>query len=266
MLNEAKIFDGYWREAISTTVHTLNRGQLRVNNNKTPYELWYGRTPIVKYFKVFGSKCYIKNLDDNLGKFDARSDEGIFLGYASNKKAYRCFNFRLHKIVESVDVKVDDLKTQKDKHQKSTSDSESEEEEEYPSIQDEEEGNEMPEENMDLEENEEENQEEGMFRWNPKTPSRRVQKNHPEEQIIGNTSDEILTRRQLMYQIEIAYLSHIEPTSIKESCKDENWVKAMNEELDRIEKNETWDLVPRPKIKNIIGTKRVFKNKMNEDG
>ena len=100
---------------ISTVVHTLNRGQLRVNSNKTPYELWYGRTPTVKYFKVFGSKCYIKNLDDNLGKFDARSDEGIFLGYASNKKAYRCFNFRLHKIVESADVKVDDLKTQKDK-------------------------------------------------------------------------------------------------------------------------------------------------------
>ena len=57
MLNEAKLSYGYWREAISTTMHTLNRGQLRVNSNKTPYELWYGRTPIVKYFKVFGSKC-----------------------------------------------------------------------------------------------------------------------------------------------------------------------------------------------------------------
>jgi hypothetical protein len=35
-----------------------------------------------------------------------------------------------------------------------------------------------------------------------------------------------------MYQIEIAYLSHIEPTSVKEAFKDDNWVKAMNEELD----------------------------------
>ena len=40
----------------------------------------------------------------------------------------------------------------------------------------------------------------------------------------------------------------------------------MNEELDQIEKNQTWDLVPRPKDKNVIGTKWVFKNKMNEDG
>ena len=69
-----------------------------------------------------------------------------------------------------------------------------------------------------------------------------------------------------MYQTEIAYLSHVEPTSIKEACKDESWVKAMNDELDHIEKNQTWDLVPRPKDKNVIGTKWVFKNKMNEDG
>ena len=94
----------------------------------------YGRTPSVKYFRVFGSKCYIKNLDKDLGKFDARSDEGIFLGYASNKKAYRCYNLRLHKIVESADVKIDDLKTQKIKHQKSTYDSESDEDEESVSI------------------------------------------------------------------------------------------------------------------------------------
>ena len=40
----------------------------------------------------------------------------------------------------------------------------------------------------------------------------------------------------------------------------------MNEELDQIEKNETWELVPRPKDKNVIGTKRVFKNKFNQDG
>ena len=66
--------------------------------------------------------------------------------------------------------------------------------------------------------------------------------------------------------MEIALLSHIEPTSIKEVCKDENWVNAMNEELDQIEKNQTWEIVPRPQNKNVIGTKWVFKNKVNENG
>ena len=40
----------------------------------------------------------------------------------------------------------------------------------------------------------------------------------------------------------------------------------MNEDLDEIEKNQTWELVPRPSKKNIVGTKWVFKNKLNENG
>ena len=40
----------------------------------------------------------------------------------------------------------------------------------------------------------------------------------------------------------------------------------MNEELDQIEKNKTWELVPKPKDKYVIGTKWVFKNKVNENG
>ena len=126
MLNEARLSNGYMKEGISIAVNILNRGKLRKNNNKTPYELWFGRAPSVKYFKVFGSKYYIKRIDGYLRKFDARFDESIFLGYSSTKKAYRCYNFRLHKIVESVDVNVDDLKTKKFKHQENILDSESE--------------------------------------------------------------------------------------------------------------------------------------------
>ena len=70
----------------------------------------------------------------------------------------------------------------------------------------------------------------------------------------------------MLYQIEITLLSCIEPRSIKEACNDESWVKAMNEELDQIENNKTWELVPKPQDKNVIGTKWVFKNKVNENG
>ena len=87
-----------------------------MNKDNTPYELWYGRPALVKYFKVFGNNCYIKRNEDDLGKFDSRTDEGNFLGYSSTKKAYRCYNKRLHKIVESADVKVDDIKPRKEKN------------------------------------------------------------------------------------------------------------------------------------------------------
>jgi hypothetical protein len=70
-----------------------------------------------------------------------------------------------------------------------------------------------------------------------------------------------------LYQIEITLLSNIEPISIKEACKYENWVNAMNEELDHIEKKiKLFELVPRPKNKNVIGIKWVYRNKVNENG
>jgi hypothetical protein len=57
-----------------------------------------------------------------------------------------------------------------------------------------------------------------------------------------------------------------EPKNFNEASEDVNWLKSMNEELDQIEKNNTWELVPRPTDKNVIGSKWVFKNKMNEKG
>jgi hypothetical protein len=50
-----------------------------------------------------------KNNDENIGKYDDRDDEGIFLGYAKNSKGYRCYNKRLHKLVDCIDIKVDDV-------------------------------------------------------------------------------------------------------------------------------------------------------------
>jgi hypothetical protein len=102
----------------------------------------------------------------------------------------------------------------------------------------------------------------------PKTPRKQVQKNHPSDQIIRNKDAGVETRRRIHSpeQMHLALLSTIEPNSFEEASKDELWNKAMDEELDQIEKNDTWELVPRPKNKNVIGTKWVFRNKLNEDG
>jgi hypothetical protein len=58
----------------------------------------------------------------------------------------------------------------------------------------------------------------------------------------------------------------IEPNIFEEPSKDEFWNKAMDEELDQIDKNDTWELVTRPKNKNVIDTKWVYRNKLNEYG
>ena len=98
----------YWREAISIAVYTLNRVQVKKGTNATPFELWYGHSPNVKHFKIFGCKCYILKESRN-GKFDAKSEEGIFLGYSTRTKAYKCFNVNTNKVVESTNLKFDEL-------------------------------------------------------------------------------------------------------------------------------------------------------------
>jgi hypothetical protein len=66
-------------------------------------------------------------------------------------------------------------------------------------------------------------------------------------------------------QTHLALLSTIEPNCFEEAIKDEFSNKAMDEELDQTEENDTWELVPRPNSKNMIDTKWVFRNKLNED-
>jgi len=61
-------------------------------------------------------------------------------------------------------------------------------------------------------------------------------------------------------------LSEIEPTTVGEALSDDRWILAMQEELNQFQRNDVWDLVPKPQQKNIIGTKWVFRNKLNEQG
>ena len=98
----------YSREAISTTVYTLNRVQIKKDTHATPFELWYGYVPNVKYLKIFGNRCYLLKHNRN-GKLDAKNDEGIFLGYSTKRKSYKSLNANTNKVVESANVKFDEL-------------------------------------------------------------------------------------------------------------------------------------------------------------
>lgn len=109
MLSDSNLPKYFWADAISTTCYVSNRIIIRPILRKTPYELFKGRKPNISYFHIFGWKCFILNNDkDNLGKFDEKSDEGIFLGYSLTSKAYRIYNKRILKIEESMHVTFDE--------------------------------------------------------------------------------------------------------------------------------------------------------------
>ena len=71
--------------------------------------MYQGRNPNISHLNVFGCKCFVlNNRKYNLGKFDAKSDEGIFLGYSLNSKAFRIYNKRTMVIEESIYVAFDE--------------------------------------------------------------------------------------------------------------------------------------------------------------
>nr|GEW08899.1 zf-CCHC domain-containing protein/UBN2 domain-containing protein [Tanacetum cinerariifolium] len=75
---------------------------------KTPYEVFRGGKDSLKYFKVFGSKCFVLNTKDYLTKFDPKSYEDVFLGYSQNSKAYIVLNKHTMKVEESLNVTFDE--------------------------------------------------------------------------------------------------------------------------------------------------------------
>ena len=97
-----------WGEAVNTTCHTVNRVYFRPDTKKTPYELWKGRKPNVKYFRIFGSTYFILKDRENVENFDSWSKEGIFLGYSFTSKAYWEYNKRTMKVMETMNVVIDE--------------------------------------------------------------------------------------------------------------------------------------------------------------
>ena len=103
-----KMPKSFWREAVNTTCHTLNRVYFKPDTTKTPYDLWRGKKPIVKYFRIFGSDGYILHDRENLEKFNAKSDKRYFLGYSSISRAYKVYNLRTKTVIESSNLVIND--------------------------------------------------------------------------------------------------------------------------------------------------------------
>ncbi|CAM8904112.1 unnamed protein product [Rhodiola kirilowii] len=99
-----------WTEAMLTATYVLNSVLIRSGMDKTSYELWKGRKPTVKHFHVFGSTCYILTDREQRQKLDRKCDEGLFLGYSPNSRAYRVYNKRTKTVIESINVVIDDAK------------------------------------------------------------------------------------------------------------------------------------------------------------
>ncbi|GKF41317.1 retrovirus-related pol polyprotein from transposon TNT 1-94 [Tanacetum coccineum] len=204
--------------------------------------------PTLEYFRVFGSKFFILNTKDYLTKFDPKSYEGVCLGYSQNSKAYIILNKHTRKIEESLNVTFDE--TPPPSKTSLLVDDDLDEEEAIRATKKKNLKNVVEDETLEID----------------KIVNIKESRNHPLENIIGNLNQRTL-RSQAQNQINFfCFISTIEPKNVNEDLGDESWIVAMEEELNQFVANDVWELVPQPKNMTIIGTKWVFRNKLNENG
>nr|GEW56098.1 retrovirus-related Pol polyprotein from transposon TNT 1-94 [Tanacetum cinerariifolium] len=96
MLTFVKLPLFLWAEAIATACFTKNRSIIHKHFDKTPYELMNKRKPNIKFFRVFGCRCYLLNDNEDVGKLKAKGDFGVFVGYSKESAAFRIYNKRTH--------------------------------------------------------------------------------------------------------------------------------------------------------------------------
>ncbi|GKD57001.1 retrovirus-related pol polyprotein from transposon TNT 1-94, partial [Tanacetum coccineum] len=104
MLNSINLHKQFWGEAVNPACYTQNKSIIVKRHGKTTYDVFKERSPDISYFHVFGCPVHIHNHRDHMGKFDAKADDGFFLGYSLMAKAFRDFNIRRQEMEETYHV------------------------------------------------------------------------------------------------------------------------------------------------------------------
>ncbi|GKB81580.1 putative ribonuclease H-like domain-containing protein, partial [Tanacetum coccineum] len=105
MLVDSKLLTTFWAEVINTACYVQNKVLVVKPYNKTPYELFHGRTPTLSFMRPLGCPVTILNTIDHLGKFNGKADEGFFIRYSLNSKSFRVFNSRTRIMEENLHIR-----------------------------------------------------------------------------------------------------------------------------------------------------------------
>ncbi|GJY88044.1 retrovirus-related pol polyprotein from transposon TNT 1-94, partial [Tanacetum coccineum] len=242
-------------------------------HGKTAYDVFKGRSPDISYFHVFGCPVYIHNHIDHLGKFDEKDDDGFFLGYSPVAKAFRVFNIRRQEMEETYHVTFtyDPFSSNNISILEGLISADSHHDQDSVSLKD----------HVEIsyashDQTSEASPTTTLSITNPLSPQDRWSRDKHIElvNIIGEPLDGVTTRSKIRDSevasahecLYVNFLSQIKPKRLIEALEEEGWIIAMQEELNQFERNKVWTLVPLPNDKTIIGTKWIYRNKMDEYG
>ncbi|GKB04884.1 retrovirus-related pol polyprotein from transposon TNT 1-94 [Tanacetum coccineum] len=254
MLVSANLPKNLWGEALLTACHVSNRiiaKKLKVS----PYEIWKGRKPNISYFRVWGCLAYYKVPLPNTSKLGPRGLKSVFVGYAKDSKSYRCLDLDSNVIVESRDVDFFENKFRHD----STSTNEI--------------VTQIPQDisGPNLNSNNKRNMAESSSAPRRSERARKERNLDPDfidsQAIIflveGDNENNVVNKIPVLLNVEDA------PKTYKEAMTSRNsafWKEAIDDEMDSLVSNNTWELSDLPPGSKAIGCRWVFRIKYHTDG
>ncbi|KAI3780212.1 hypothetical protein L2E82_10183 [Cichorium intybus] len=266
MLSNSKLPKYFWAEAASTACYVINRSPSRAIEKKTPYELWSGKPTDYTHLKPFGCPAYARV--DN-GKLEPRALKCVFLGYNPGVKGYKLWSNDLNKIIISRDVTFDEsamIHQTFDSTEDTVASSNANEEKaqmevEFPTspvtipspIEQQESSS--PNEHVVVED---------TTISQPQATTRSIARDRPRRQIVHpkRYAEAELVAYAFIVANDIE--SETEPLNYDEAIESKDssdWMIAMHNEMESLQRNGTWDLVPIPKGKMPVKCKWVYKLK-----
>ena len=263
MLINSKLPRCFWAEAVSTTCYLVNRSPSAAIDYKTPKEIWFGRLPKFENLRIFGCPAYVHI---NQGELNAKALKGFFVGYPDGVKGYRVWCGEQRKCIISKDVVFHEVALLKDNAASNAdilANNDSEQSAESPKLKVEFSGHErLASDSEDMVHTEDQD-----------TESPTLQQTDLQDYQLARDRERRQTRApdRLSYADLIAFalvsadeIAIEEPESYFEaiSGKDcDKWLAAMQEEMDSLQRNKTWTLVPNPGNRKLISCKWIFKKK-----
>ncbi|GJT75551.1 putative ribonuclease H-like domain-containing protein [Tanacetum coccineum] len=248
------------------------------------------RKPALSFMKPFGCHVTILNTIDHLGKFDEKADEGFFIGYSTNSKAFRGINLMVVQTQDppfssnSKDSPDAGFKPSREEEKKDAKDLGNEDYTEEPRV------NQEKDVNFNITNN--------INTVSPTDNAASIKDNAVDENIVYGCADDLnmpnleeiiysdddedvsteadmnnldtfipqrTNHKDFQNYLFACFLSQEEPKKVGvQSIKDPSWIEAMQEELLQFKLQEVWTLVELPNRKRAIGTKWVFRNKKDE--
>jgi hypothetical protein len=232
-------------------MYTLNR-TLPQNKKITPSQIWHNKKPNVAHLREFGVKAYAHIPDAERQKLDAKSKEYIMVGYAETQKAYRLCDKTTRKIHISRDVIFEEDTTVSSTHLEETEPSEPP----TPSINDKEKDQ--------IEQ--------------PKTTRRSSSRQHQPKRLFPMEQGSYDTKKRkekkdsattMVSLKSLSLNSYVEPNHYQDalSSPDAAMLKeAIEDEIQSLIENESWELAQLPKGRSVIDTRWTFRKKIGIDG